>query len=425
MIFKKQHALYGKVISFFVISSIIYISAGTTPTVYAIREVDTLTSQLDAIHSYMNRTYTQNIVTPPTPSVLRDSIRRGIEWLKHAQESNGHFRYEYLPYEGNYRDDDNIVRQTGALYVLGEIARRDTKNAYNVTETIIHALEYFKSQTKFTVVQGKTIGCIANSTASSKCQLGATSLALIGVLDLIAAEPKEKSNYTDLITAYGTFILHMQKDTGGFRNVFALNKDTQVDTESAFSNGEALHALVRYYMYDPDPKVTEAIDAAFAYLNTQPYDANLYLWIMAALKDMQTLWPQESYLNYAQSFTEWRIERARGLIHTHRNYCAYAEGLASAIGVLQEDIPTEKYMKFRYELDRLNQKHLALQLTARDTIRLLPSDGTVAFHTLKNPAQALGGFLTEDREPTQRIDFTQHCLSAYMQTLVDIDGHSL
>lgn len=38
--------------------------------------------------------------------------------------------------------------------------------------------------------------------------------------------------------------------------------------------------------------------------------------------------------------------------------------------------------------------------------------------------QALGGFLTGENELTQRIDFTQHCVSAYLQKRVDMDGLS-
>jgi|TARA_B100001105_G_scaffold42727_1_gene31214 hypothetical protein len=47
----------------------------------------------------------------------------------------------------------------------------------------------------------------------------------------------------------------------------------------------------------------------------------------------------------------------------------------------------------------------------------------VKFYTLKpeNLKRSRAGFLSSFREPVQRIDYTQHCLSAYLQKLVDID----
>lgn len=40
-------------------------------------------------------------------------------------------------------------------------------------------------------------------------------------------------------------------------------------------------------------------------------------------------------------------------------------------------------------------------------------------------SRAEGGFLTEDAEPTECIDFTQHCVTSYLHTLIDIEDRAL
>lgn len=385
-------------------------------------DTESLTKQLSAIHSYLARTYT-TALAPLTPDEMRATIREGVEWLKKAQEENGHFRYEYVPYEGRYRTDDNMVRQAGALYALGEVFQKSDADAFRLGTTIERSINYFESISKESAVGNTTFKCIPKSDTSKSCPLGATSLALIGLLSYLEQSGSNQSTYRELKEDYLSYILAMQKETGGFRNTHTVGSTRHNDAESPFSNGEALLALARSYAYDPDPEVKDAIDAAFSYLKVQPYDANLYLWMMAALKDMHSLWPSDEYVSYAKGFTEWRMARAVQSRDSKRNYCAYAEGLASVLSIV--DVKSAESGRIRNELDRLNRKHVALQITEADTYRIIAPEGKLVLAKLKDPEWAQGGFLTEDSEPTQRIDFTQHCINTYLQTLVDVDGERL
>lgn len=60
-----------------------------------------------------------------------------------------------------------------------------------------------------------------------------------------------------------------------------------------------------------------------------------------------------------------------------------------------------------------------------DSFRVVSHDGKLELLRVVNPAVARGGFLAGETELTQRIDFTQHCISAYLQKLVDIDKQLL
>ncbi len=203
------------------------------------------------------------------------------------------------------------------------------------------------------------------------------------------------------------------------------HKGTASDEESAFSNGEALLALVRYYQYQQDAQVKGAIDKAFDHLKAQPYNGDLHLWIMAALIDMNTLWPKEEYKTYARGFTDWRLTSSNRASRNTHNYCPYVEGIASALILLKND-PKEKNGAFLQELESRNRFHYMLQLTDKDAVRVMNEAGNIQFKTLAEPREtAIGGFLTGDTALTQRIDFTQHCITAYVQTLVDIRGEAL
>ncbi len=330
-----------------------------------------------------------------------------------------------MPYSATYRKDDNIVRQAGALYALGEIIRHTDRDALGVGSTIQKSIAYFEDLSREGTFHNETFRCIVKSDASKRCPLGATALALVGLLSYVESHPKAAREYSALIADYRTYILSMQKENGGFRDLYTVGSKTLSDKESSFSNGEALLALVRIYMYAPSPEVKSAIDRAFTYLAAQPYDANLYLWIMAALKDMQALWPSDTYTTYAHGFTTWRVGEASRLTNRMRNYCAYSEGLASALSFLDGKLTTPEYTRFTTELNTRNRNHHTLQLTAEDSVRLIIENNVPRLGTLSNPEQAQGGFLTGDSEPTQRIDFTQHCITGYLHTLVDIENKSL
>lgn len=383
-----------------------------------------LEAQLRAVKAYIAR-----LIEAPTYKTLshvemRGVINDGTNWLLTAQEENGHFAYEYVPYDGKYLNDDNIVRQGGALFSLGEVYRRQVKKDAKIEKGIEMAIEFFEGMSIEGKEKGKTFRCVANTEKSSTCKLGSTALVVTGILGYVEGKPAVQKKYKKLIDDYTDYILLSQKDEGGFRHEYRLTKGFG-EEESPFSNGEALLALVRAYQNDPSTELKSAIDSSFNYLKGKEYDNSLYLWIMAALKDMQLLWPNPEYVTYTRSFTEWRVARAPSKSTDH-NYCAYAEGLASAFSVLNTKPMGGELVPLRNELDRLNSKHRTLQIKDTELYRVVRnSDGTFKLAKLSEPTRAKGGFLTGASVPTQRIDFTQHCVSTYVQTLVEIDGQSL
>jgi len=389
-------------------------------------EDEVLRGSLTAILSYIRHAFDLEPKTPLSENELRTTIHDGVSWLVNSQEENGHFAYEYLPYQDHYRPDDNIVRQAGALFALGEYARKNTALNTDVNEAIENSIAWFETLSPEDTEDGKTFRCIIDGEGSVQCKLGATSLALAGILGYVERYPDKAPEYKDLIESYTAFILAMKKASTGFKNLHYVNSDTESDKESSFSNGEALMTLVKYYQYNPSKSLKDLIDESFTYMkNSVEFDSALYLWIMAALKDMQTLWPSDAYISYTRDYTDWRLQSVALHKKTDHNYCAYIEGIVSAYSILESSSTKEELTELRDEIDFWLAKTDRLQLEADDVYRVRNIDGALSMEIQPNPEQAHGGFLTGYDELAQRIDFTQHCVSAYMQTLVDIDGKNL
>ncbi|MCA9354241.1 MAG: hypothetical protein KC877_01845 [Candidatus Kaiserbacteria bacterium] len=374
--------------------------------------------QLTAISEYVERLL--GVHPPLDTAEKRDIIAAGTAWTVASQEENGHFGYEYAPYDGVYLRGEGMVRQAGTLFMLSEVYLQQTEKDPRIATAIEQAIDYFES---ISLEEG-SFWCIKNSERSTKCELGSASLALIGLVNYVTAVPEKEKVYESLIENYFNY-LRVAKFVG---KGFSANYDAEDSfsaKESPFYNGEAMLALVKYYQYRPDNEVKDMLQETFEHLRKQEHESPLYLWIMAALKEMKVLWPNEAYVTYAKDFTNERLVSAATRHHLTHNYCAPLEGLVSAYSVLEgtadDELLTQLYDEIQYWLSRTT----ALQVGRTTPYRVNTIDGVLQLQTVTDPAQAYGGFLTGEEVLTQRIDFTQHCVSAYLQTLVDIEGEEL
>ncbi len=392
-----------------------------------IKQVELLTKEVERIQNiFLGYRIREAAFEPLSDSEMRHTISAGVSWFKNAQEENGRFAYEYEPYKNTYLPKDNIVRQAGGFYSLGEIALHDTENVYELKEVLHSSARYFDSLSNRGSWNGYSFRCVGNSAINETCQLGTTSLALIGLIDTVIRYPELRETYDQLINDYGRYILSMKKENTGFRHAYTDGLVPSED-ESSFSNGEALLALVRFYMYEPSEEVRNVIDQTFDYFDGEnvPFDFPLYLWVMAAVKDMQQLWPSDKYVDYAERYTDWRVSGFAYRKGTTHNMCAYVEGLASAYSVLEGNGEESRLAALQKEINHWLRHSRELQIDADDQYRIVHEDGESHFAKIEDMERALGGFLTDERKLTQRIDFTQHCLTSYLQQLVDINGSSL
>jgi hypothetical protein len=358
--------------------------------------------------------------TPMTAIELRQRIDASIAWFKASQENNGHFKYQYNPIKDRYSKSDNIVRQMGAMYVLGETISKDKKNRlenqYGLKNMVEKALAYSRANTVSGEYTGKQFKCILKD--SKKCSLGAVSLALIAVLDLVEKYPSLKPKYNDLIEGYMAYLLAMKKDNGGYRDSYFI-KGEQKKKESDFSNGEAWFAMVRYYLYKPSVELKQKIDESGTYFvsrYSKKRDPNFYLWGVAALKDWYPIDQDKKYFEFVKGYTNWRIKHFASQKTSIRNKGAYIEALTLIYPILKGHIKTKEITFWlkktaQFQLSETNIPFVS-SYTSKKTNKI----------DIKNKPYAYGGFLTGFDAPFQRIDFTQHSMNSYLQWLTDVNG---
>ncbi len=357
------------------------------------------------------------------PVQMEKTIGAAVNWLQQSQESNGHFRYEYMPFLDRYIQDDHIVRQAGTVFVLSEAMRRDEKNHFALKDSVRSSLTYLDTNSTDQLFNNYQFRCLKLN--ENQCTLGGTSLALIAYINLVKKYPELTNKYSDLIEKNLNFIMAMRLPGKGFRGSFYLNAD-QTETESDFYNGEALLALTYYYQYNPDEKVKKNIDESVEYFDkfySADWNNNFYLWGMAALKNLYLIEPKESYYKFVKDYTDWRILGYKDKRNTDRNVCAYLEGIVSAFSVIQtKPGDTESYLE---EINFWLNQSRNLQIKKGDKMSVQINKAKTKKVALKNPNKSIGGFLTSLSEPVQRIDFTQHCLNSFMQKYEDVDGNEM
>jgi len=364
---------------------------------------------------------------PLSDERIRGIIQDGVLWLKNAQEKNGHFRYEYVPYEDVYQADDNIVRQAGAFFQLGEIERFDEGEVYDLEKTLRTSLEYFAARSVEGSFEGQKFRCVKADKEFS-CKLGTTALVAVGLMSFLEEYPRYRATYEELLEDYVSYMRAMKKEKAGFRYYYYPSRKSQKDIESSFSNGEAFFALVRYGLYAPRDTQSTVIDETFTYLKDEtPFDAPLYLWVMAGLKDAHAASPRSEYVTYAERYTEWRLADNARYRASSKNRCPYIEGLASAESILQDSENVVLRTQVRSTLEDMLTETSWLQIKKENVYRAVVDSTGIHIKKLANLERAEGGFLTGfgADDLTERIDYTQHCLSAYAQTLVDVRGGAL
>jgi hypothetical protein len=363
-------------------------------------------------------------------SKMREIISDAVGWIQNSQEEDGHFKYEYSVLNDVYSEDDLMVRQTGVLHILGEVLERDRGKNFDLKDNMEKALSFFEENSAFGEMNGYRFRCVLRT--SKICSLGGTALTLIGILDLIDVYPELGTKYSKQISDYLNFILAMKKPGEGFRGWYYYDT-SQSEAESDYSNGEAFLALARYFEDNAHmstmriKEVKDVIDESFDYFEMrygQNPNFNFYLWGMAAIKELSKFEPNQRYFDFVSDYTEWRMNSYKNRRDSILNYCAYFEGVISAYSVLEPDL--NEYAK-NYYLEEINywlSRSQKLQVDNSGYVDLVFGGNETRMKVL-DTEKAKGGFLTALNDPVQRIDYTQHCLSSYLQKLVDIDGEEL
>ena len=341
-----------------------------------------------------------------TTSELEDSLRLGTEFLLTHQTEAGNFDYEYNFTTAAFTEDDNAVRQAGALWGLTLINLNAPTPALEAA--IEKGLAYFKANS--ITVDNKR--CI-NYPDGEDGKTGTQALVTLSVIDYLRANPE--SSVKDDLDAYLNCLTGLRQENGQFYGNYE-----EADPEdlgegygrpSAYYDGEALLALIKAVKYagyeDLGTIAAESAEQMYktnvqAALTADPDSdttKGFYQWGSMAFYELYTSdWSDKDQADWILEMAVWMVDTHEVLGKTKNTAYAF-EGLISAYETARLTGDAELQNKLLMVVDTGLDKLLNWQIT--------------------NSADPLanGGIKNEAEGETLRIDVAQHQMHATILAL--------
>lgn len=334
---------------------------------------------------------------------INETTHFAAAYLKEAQRPSGLFRYEYDFVREMESPRDNIVRQAGTGYALGEyyVHTRDE----SVRKTIILALRAYSARS---IPAGKG-RLVSGDGKAGGARAGATALALLTELQYAKASgdgrfEKERNQWLR-----GLLALH--RPGGGFR------KAPGAKIESDYYNGEiwlALGYYDRFFAGRADVgKVLKEVDAHFLARYSAAPTVKFYHWgAMAALQRYEAS-REKRFARFAVRQTIAFLDRLNPRLKEHVNTCYAAEGLISAYALREAgEMSTGVRDRLLRRIHAEMRKNREFQIQLFQWI--LPVKKRFYMFSGRLP-DFVGAFVNNSYWPKTRIDHTQHCLSAFIK----------
>jgi hypothetical protein len=365
-------------------------------------------------------------------------IRRAVAHVVAAQQANGLFRYDFDFLAAEPTGGDNIVRQAGALFALGEyLVETGDRSVVEPIERGLDALAQRSLPIGTGRVQawleraglfGITSWQLERALASrgwlyaregdgrvvsgdqsyAGATTGATALALIAELDLHRATGSDR--FAPQRAAWLAGLLALRVPGGGIR------EHPETLHTSPFADGETWLAFALYHDAFPGDAAAAAalseLEArAIARYGRDP-DRDFYHWGALASAARLSRGDRARLAGFAADQAEFILRVVTPQKVKDETSCALVEGLASAIAVIRSQPGREELLARLTERVALElERNRALQIAAGQRRLALGGGGE-----LRAPAMAdlAGAFLAGRHTAYTRIDLTQHCISAFL-----------
>ncbi len=343
---------------------------------------------------------------------LTRSILAGGDFLVRMQNEDGSYKYMYYPNENRFDTKNNILRHTGVVYSLLLLYEFSGRPEW---------LESAKAGAAFMLENIERIDDdIAYVYFNRKAKLGGAALAVIALAKLETLEPT--GEYHDVIKDLTDFILFMQEDTGKFTSFYIYKDELTSPKDSQIYPGEAMLALVRAYQLLEDDRYLAALDDAVHYYRTVfpvfPTTA-FTTWTMTAMSEFYAVRPEEVYAEFAFDMADWLVEQQYMEDATKPEYvggyrprvptvaaASRTEGVCDAY-ILARDLGDEARAAYYEKSMLLASSFLRRLQYTRENTKHLP-----------RPKIPRGAFFGKLGTSVARIDYTQHCISAMIKTLM-------
>jgi hypothetical protein len=351
-----------------------------------------------------------------TPAKLHGMVRSGADFLLRMQEADGRYNYYYDPSTGksSTSDEDNFLRQAGtALSVLTVFEMTGDSVYYrSVLKSLDNLLQY-----RMDLDNDKSYFLF-----NEKAKLGGVALPMLVMLKLkVITRTRE---YDDLIGRLGNMIIYLQEiyDKGGmYKSTYVyrgdFNHEVNTNWESNIYPGEALYALSYAYGLYKKEEYRRSVDLALdAYRTSRFWTNGAFIpWTLYALAEMYNSTGEEKYTSDAFQLADFLLTSQNmdpkqdifGSFYRSPTVgsASNLEGIGNAVYLAKKIGDSNRFRKYS---NRMMMGMYWLE-------RLQVSDKTGSRKGITD--LHYGGLMYSLKDPTLRIDNTQHAISAIMQVL--------
>jgi len=358
---------------------------------------------------------------PHTPKVTRalldESLRLGRAFLLANQLDSGVHRYGFDLTTGKGLDEDMAARRAAALWVLAIIHRESPTPETHAA--VLRGIDYWLDHSNLDT-RGRRFVDYPHEIAEMTNTQALVCLSITDALPTFDDELRERYGVPlrELIDG----LLAMRMPNGQFFGTYAPNDGAGLGPPTAYADGEALLAIVRYAQLTGDERVraicVESAEAmrkahmADDVLNAGPTDGvatSYYQWGTMAYFDMYDAgWPEaQRFGQLAVDMTRWMI-RAVGWTedavvapqpHTNSGWVLegviYAREAARRLG--QDDVVAQFDRVIDSELYRITAWQVGVSIASDYVRSLTPADD-----------RAVGGVLMSPNSPVLRLDYSMH-----------------
>ncbi len=354
-----------------------------------------------------------------TQEILQESLELGTQFLTNNQKEEGNFQYEYNFLTEEYTDDDNQVRQAGALWGLSLIHKYTPVKT--TRDVVSDGLEYFES-----ISTTNSSGRYVIYPGESDGKSGTVALLSLALIDFLnsSAYLSERETYEAQLDEYANFLLSLRRDDGLFYKSYDFETGLPSgDDISPYFNGEILLALTKYAKNFDHPELedilTESAQAMYddhvtAALEEDPDSdetKGFYQWGSMSFYELYTSdWTDDKYAEWAIDLAYWMIDVHETLERTRNTGYAY-EGIIHAAALAQLSENKKAQVKFEPVIHEGVYKLTSWQVGHSIQNEYLQDNKT-------SDPLAVGGIMNKKDESTLRIDVAQHQMHVVILALI-------
>lgn len=362
------------------------------------------------------------VVTRP---ILDRSLALGTRYLLVHQRPEGNFDYEYDWLEKEYSDEDNEVRQAGALWGLALLYQDHPTPELGAA--VEKGLAFFEAHAVETPAGAR---CPAYG-ARRELGIGTVALIALSYIDYLntpggSLAPERRALHERRLDAYLTELRASMNPAGLWFGAYDATTCAPRGEASPYSDGEALLALTKAARYaghaELVPLVLRSADTghrlnveqALAVEADSDTTKAYYQWFTMTLYELATSgWPDTArYGDWILELADWQIDVHKTLTRQRNTAYAY-EGLIPAYDWARRRNDAARVAKYGCVIDLGLERLISWQVGGP-----LATSFTGAVDAADR--EAVGGVQNEKDEAPLRIDVTQHQMHAtiYARKLV-------